>query len=98
MDADDITLTRSPSWRQCGYGAAKSPAGRSASASGRLSRWPRWWKALAEVATAREVPVANVRQCGWAEKRSLAGVLELAAWLMRRHADWREPGPAAAGL
>src|SRR5690348_9905609 len=47
-------------------------------------------KALTAVAGAAEVPLANARQCGWAQNHSLTGAQELAAWLLRRRSDWAE--------
>jgi S-ribosylhomocysteine lyase len=51
--------------------------------------------ALLAVGDADAVPVANALQCGWAENHSLAGVQELAAWLLRRRSEWHEPGADA---
>ena len=51
--------------------------------------------ALASVADATAVPVADAIHCGWAENHTLAGAQELAAWLLRRRAEWRDPGKDA---
>jgi|ERR1035438_3277497 S-ribosylhomocysteine lyase len=55
-------------------------------------------RGLASVAEAADVPLANVLQCGWAQNHSLAGVQELAAWLLRNRSGWAEPGPEAAEI
>jgi S-ribosylhomocysteine lyase len=52
-------------------------------------------KALASVSGATEVPLSNVRQCGWAENHSIAGAQDLADWLLRRRPDWAEASSAA---
>jgi len=51
--------------------------------------------ALGAVASATAVPVANPVQCGWAENHTLSGAQELAAWLLRRRAEWDDPGKDA---
>lgn len=51
--------------------------------------------ALESVADAAAVPLANPIQCGWAENHTLAGVQELAAWLLRRRSEWHDPGKDA---
>lgn len=44
--------------------------------------------ALASIADADAVPLANSMECGWAENHSLIGVQELADWLLRRRSEW----------
>lgn len=39
-----------------------------------------------------EVPLADPVRCGWAGNHSLAGVRELAAWLLRCRGAWDEAG------
>jgi S-ribosylhomocysteine lyase len=46
-------------------------------------------RALESIETAREVPLANTVQCGWAENHSLAGAQELARWLLSRRSSWQ---------
>ena len=47
-------------------------------------------QALAVIAPAPEVPLANTRQCGWANNHSLAGVQQLAEWLLSRRGGWAQ--------
>ena len=44
---------------------------------------------LERVLSATEVPLANNRECGWAERHSLIGAREVAGWLLRRRAEWK---------
>ncbi len=44
---------------------------------------------LNDVLLATEVPLANNRECGWAEHHSLVGAQEVASWLLRRYTDWK---------
>ena len=50
---------------------------------------------LEEIAKAREVPLANDRQCGWARNHTLAGAQEVAAWLLRHRGEWASAGSEA---
>lgn len=50
---------------------------------------------LESIGTATEVPLADPIHCGWAENHSLAGVQELAAWLLRRKSEWADAGAEA---
>lgn len=53
---------------------------------------------LESIGGATEVPLADTVHCGWAENHSLAGVQELAAWLLRRRPEWADFGAAAREL
>lgn len=44
---------------------------------------------FSSVQMATEVPLANNRQCGWAENHSLIGAKDVAGWLLSRRAEWR---------
>ena len=44
--------------------------------------------ALEAVLEATEVPLANVKQCGWAENHTLVGAQRLAQWLLDRRSTW----------
>lgn len=51
---------------------------------------------LQDIATATEVPAANVIQCGWGMNHSLEGAQEAAASFLRRRGEWSVvEGPAA---
>jgi S-ribosylhomocysteine lyase len=43
---------------------------------------------LKQILAAKEVPLANTGECGWAENHSLIGAQEIAGWLLRRRTDW----------
>jgi S-ribosylhomocysteine lyase len=45
-------------------------------------------KALEEVLVATEVPLANERDCGWAENHTLRGAKNLARWLLLQQSEW----------
>lgn len=45
---------------------------------------------LGAIATATEVPLANVIDCGWALNHSLPGVQSLSAWLLARADTWHQ--------
>jgi S-ribosylhomocysteine lyase len=43
---------------------------------------------LTKIVEAKVVPLANERECGWAENHSLIGVQRLALWLLSRRNSW----------
>lgn len=51
-------------------------------------------QALAPIPQARSVPLANDRECGWADNHSLAGAQALAAWLLRHRRELAATGEA----
>lgn len=53
---------------------------------------------LKSVLDARGVPLANTRQCGWAENHSLPGAQHLSGWLLGRRLEWREPAAGGEGM
>jgi S-ribosylhomocysteine lyase len=44
--------------------------------------------ALEAVLDATEIPLANAKQCGWAENHTLVGAQRLAQWLLDRRSTW----------
>lgn len=47
--------------------------------------------ALSAVKDAEAVPLANPRECGWAEHHSLEGAQAIAAWLNSTRSQWNDP-------
>lgn len=45
-------------------------------------------RVLERILLADAVPLANEKECGWAENHSLKGAQNLAAWLLSRKREW----------
>jgi S-ribosylhomocysteine lyase len=54
--------------------------------------------ALGMIAGAEAVPLANERDCGWAEEHSLVGAQRVAEWLLLRRSEWSQMSVSPAAV